>query len=403
MRISPIFFLFAALVIEVGCGSVLPAQESNLLMPLPEEHTSLWWKEGFPGVIETAPWQQCLETGLYRFVFDSENLSFPHFGSLSGGASLESLDPAELALELEIDGKIYRSKRGGEWSRFTGPRLIASGTFLQRFDVTDLVFEADDGSPLNFESRLEVMAWHDLLSLTLFARPGEIPLQSEQASFGKVGGGFGLDGTNRFDIPAEAIANPAEFSLSFEVFVPTDFQPTDLTPWLLCKGANELADGNLGVLLNQDGLPSIRINRGGGRENAVTLEPDHRRLVLIDQWNHFLLTYDGTTLLTFLNGNLFARKSFETPAPLKPTPITFGQRGDGFASGYPFRGIIDEVQVYSKIVDPATIRNNTAGEPTSAWSFDPNGKALEKPEREIWPSGSATVTLTQEGLIRSSA
>lgn len=64
-----------------------------------------------------------------------------------------SLPAAELEMKLIVDGKAYRCTSGAKWSQFAGPRLIESGRFMQRADVTDLVFASDDGAKLDVEAR----------------------------------------------------------------------------------------------------------------------------------------------------------------------------------------------------------------------------------------------------------
>src|SRR6056297_1820328 len=85
---------------------------SEISMPTTKETTSLWWRDGFPGLIDDAPWQQCLETGEYGLVFDSETVTFPNLGPLREGQSLAALSPADLELLLEVDGKSYRHTKG---------------------------------------------------------------------------------------------------------------------------------------------------------------------------------------------------------------------------------------------------------------------------------------------------
>ncbi|MDF2374924.1 MAG: LamG domain-containing protein [Verrucomicrobiales bacterium] len=364
-------------------------------MPTSGEFTSLWWRAGFPGIIEEAPWHQCLETGTYGLIFDSEEIAFPHFGALEGGATLESLPPSDLRLSLEVDGKTYHCTKGGEWSKFTGPRIIDSGRFFQRADVTDLVFAADDKSQLNVEARFEIAAWHDRLSLILAARPGETSLATDRKAFGKAGGGFGLDGANRFEIPEEATAGLSALTLSFDAFVPPDFKAGAHSPWLLCKSGNELADGNLGITLDSSGVPTARLNPGGGRENAVALTAASRHPLNFNEWNHLVLSYDGRHFRFHVNGKLEGEEKFGTARPLVASPIAFGQRQDSFGDGYPFRGIVDEIRLYNRIVEPAAIENGSAGNPTSEWAFDPDGPSHKTRPRDPWNTGIASVSLQQ--------
>ena len=171
------------------CAAEPPVSSTQVLMPRVEDYTHLWWAEGFPGQTPTAPWQRVIQTGYYAMVLDTQTLRIPHFGPVPGGVDYlaaaradnrawQSLPPAELTLNISIGARTYRATAGGKWTQFTGPRLVESGRFLQRADVTDLVFAADDGRELNVEARFETVAWPDRLALILAARPGLRP--SEQ-------------------------------------------------------------------------------------------------------------------------------------------------------------------------------------------------------------------------------
>ncbi len=160
------------------------ADAQPALMPRVEDYTHTWWAEGFPAHVPSAPWRRCVQTGYYAIVFDTDALRIPHFGPVPDGVDYaaaaradnrawRSLPPAELALSITAGGTTYRGTAGGKWTQFTGPRLVESGRFLQRADVTDLIFTADDGTKLNVEARFETVAWPDRLALILAARSGE--------------------------------------------------------------------------------------------------------------------------------------------------------------------------------------------------------------------------------------
>lgn len=72
--------------------------------------------------------------------------------------------------------------------------------------------------------RFETVAWPDRLSLVFAARPGLAPIPAGEACFGRLGGGFGLDGTNHLEIPHNPELDTEQFTLEFWAFVPTDYQ-----------------------------------------------------------------------------------------------------------------------------------------------------------------------------------
>ncbi|MDB4804587.1 hypothetical protein OAG96_01815, partial [Akkermansiaceae bacterium] len=170
-----------------------PLLAANPLMPTPKDHTKMWWSEGFPNNNPGAPWLRVIETGNYRFALNTETLEIPELG--------KEKTPAKLELSITADGTTYTAAGGSKWSRFTGPRLIASGHFFQRIDVTDLTFLSPEGKKLSTEASLEVAAWPDRLGLSLIAKPGIALLKPGRDAFGKIGGGFGLDAKSDFTIP----------------------------------------------------------------------------------------------------------------------------------------------------------------------------------------------------------
>jgi hypothetical protein len=159
-------------------------RELSTLMPRREDYAYMWWAEGFPGHTPAAPWLRIVQTGRYALALDTATLQIAHFGEVPAGigyaeaaradnSAWQRLPPAELTLSISVSGKVFRCTEGGRWSQFKGPRHIESGRFLQRADVTDLVFTADDGSRLIVDARFETVAWPDRLALILAARPGE--------------------------------------------------------------------------------------------------------------------------------------------------------------------------------------------------------------------------------------
>lgn len=177
------FFVSRILAFSVGMMPLQAVEESEL-MPSQADYVSMWWQDGFPKNVEGAPWHRWVQSGSYAFVLDTEKLSIPYLGAVPSFVGEESLGseknpvklgarPAELELILEVDGQRYQNSGGGKWSRHGGPRLIESGGILERADVTDLEFRAEDGSKLNVEARFETVAWSDRLGLIFWARPGK--------------------------------------------------------------------------------------------------------------------------------------------------------------------------------------------------------------------------------------
>ncbi|MEJ6560700.1 MAG: hypothetical protein QNL77_04690 [Akkermansiaceae bacterium] len=349
-----------------------PLLAANPLMPTPKDHTKMWWSEGFPNNNPGAPWLRVIETGNYRFALNTETLEIPELG--------KEKTPAKLELSITADGTTYTAAGGSKWSRFTGPRLIASGHFFQRIDVTDLTFLSPEGKKLSTEASLEVAAWPDRLGLSLIAKPGIALLKPGRDAFGKIGGGFGLDAKSDFTIPHAKELDPAQFTLEFWAYIPADHQAGKHSPWLVCKNRNEASNGNFGIMLVNGKAVALMNIDGSFR---ITSRP-----VNIDAWNKFSLSYDGDTMRFHLNNKLAGEQKIGKPRKPGRHALAFGRREDNHGDGYPFRGIIDGVKLFDHTVSKT--------KPVRHWGFLADGRAQEKPARASWTSSQLDIRLKSE-------
>ena len=384
-------------------------------MPREADYALMGWAEEFPGHTPAAPWVRVIRTGRYAMALDTEAMRVPHFGAVEQGGGYEAaaredgsawrrLPAADLELAIAVDGTVHRCAKGGAWTQFGGPRLVESGRFLQRGDVTDLVFESADGRRLNVEARFETVAWPDRLALILAARPGRLPIAAGEDCFGRVGGGFGLDGTNHLEIPHSPEIDPERFTLELWAFVPEDHQASRLThPWLVCKNHHEQAEGNYGIVL-LGGVPQARMNVGGGRDNAVTVAA-RPGMLKIGEWNHLAMSYDGDVLRFFVNGAAAGEQRIGRPRTPGRAGLAFGRRQDNCGDGYHFRGAIDEVRIHDRALTAAEIRSrfaapqaaNPALKPVREWSFRAGGRAAAEQPRAAWRAASMEVRLAAAG------
>lgn len=329
-------------------------------------------------------------------------MQIPHFGSVSGlNADWRQLPPAKLSLDLSVDGKQYHCTEGGKWTRFSGPRLIESGRFLQRGDVTDLLFQTSEGEKLAVETRFETVAWPNYLGFNFSARPSLGPIPPGESAFGRIGGGFGLDGTNCFEVPHSPELDPEQFTLEFWAFVPADYQPTEKAPtYLLSLNSNEHAEGNVSVIVVRESI-RVHMNIGGGPSNLATLTNGKQPLNL-ENWNHFAITYDGETLKFYLNGQLAGETQVGRKRVAGQGGLAFGRRQDNAGDGSHFRGIVDEIGIYDRSLTleelrlrwrrPETDAPNL--KPISRWSFDPNGPSSMTRPRRDWKQAAMGIRFT---------
>lgn len=385
-------------------------------MPHPDTYTHLWWAEGFPGTVPGAPWRRVIQTGRYAIAMDTETLEIPHLGPVAQGAGYAALanadnsvwqvlPPAKLELAITVEGKRYVARGASPWSQFDGPRLIESGRFLQRVDVTGLRFADDEGKALAAEARLETVAWPDRLALILAARPDILPIPAGESAFGRIGGGFGCDATNHLEIPHRDELEPAQFTLEFWVYVPVDYQPSTKTfPWLVCKNAHEEAAGNYGLVL-LGGRPQARLNIGGGRANAFSVSA--KTPLKVEAWHHLAMSYDGEILRLDVNGE----PAGETKIGLARVPgkgaLAFGRRQDGSGDGYHFRGVLDEIRLHPRALSPDEVKSRatkpevvlSGPEPVLSKSFKADGVAAKERPRGQWRDAKVEIRHEQQGRL----
>jgi len=136
----------------------------------------------------------CIESGYFGFMLDVDDLPNARFGLLdddcdytraleAGARRLQSLPPAELAVEIQVDGKIYRAvtcKAGTDTNvkRLSSVRLWESGRLVQHFDLLKLKFHDAAGNPLPCDGLLDLVAWPGSLTLNVELTPGSDPGQT---------------------------------------------------------------------------------------------------------------------------------------------------------------------------------------------------------------------------------
>jgi hypothetical protein len=148
--------------------------------------------------------------------------------------------------------------------------------------------------------------------------------------------------------------------------------------WAAASSAVILGGLLLAGLLSDSQAAEPLSPAGGGTFGGVTEHADVDRTEPTLRWSHLAVTYDGTTLRLFIDGDEVSSRPttgsiLETAAPL--------WIGGNHPYGEYFRGLIDEVRVYDRALSPAEVRGEmgtairAASGPTTrglvgGWSFD---------------------------------
>jgi chitodextrinase len=102
-------------------------------------------------------------------------------------------------------------------------------------------------------------------------------------------------------------------------------------------------------------------------------------------WTHLAATYDGATLLLYVNGVQVASRSMSDTLTSSTNALQIG--GDA-AFGQYFNGIIDEVRIYNRALAPAEIQSDMAA---------PISQASQAAADRQSPTGPANLTATSNG------
>ena len=138
----------------------------------------------------------------------------------------------------------------------------------------------------------------------------------------------------------------------------------------------------LGGLLLAGLLPNPRppplIPAGGGTIGGVTGHADGRAADPPRRWSHLAVTYDGTMLKLFVNGDQVSSRATGGLIEKTPDPLWIG---GSHPYGEYFEGLIDEVRIYDRALSPSAVRAEmstpigsatgpTARRLVAAWAFD---------------------------------
>jgi len=370
-----------------------------------DEWTSLFWPDGLPGPSAAI---RVIETSRFALAMDTSTLAVPHFGILSPGPTYEdsakpddtrwrALPPAELSIGLKLGERIYRAVGAAPWDGTRGPRLVESGRWFQRVDLLGVRFADEAGATLEGDFRLETTAWPERLGLALHARPPLEPFAEGERAFGRVGGGFGLTGSNHVDLGAPPALDSDDFTLEIWVYAPgQDDALGRRQAWLACRGANETSPGNFGLTIH-DRIVDARLNLGPAPADRHVLSAPQAQRLNAEAWNHLAMAYDGQELRLHVNGKLAASRKLAGKRAAGQGGLVLGRRGDGH--GPRFRGAVDEIRFHARALNAEEIHAShreparTVAQADLARSFDAKGLAQASRPRVTWPSARIDLAL----------
>lgn len=166
---------------------------------------------------------------------------------------------------------------------------------------------------------------------------------------GRLGGGLSLNGTNDYvHIPNPGPLSPQQLTLSLWVN-PSSVANAHGSSMLANVGLRDGSDGHYGLAIDTTGRPVAMVSIGDGEGNTFYLKG---AALTVGQWSHLAMTYDNATLKLYVDGAGAGQVPINRVRTTSPAPLVVGRRGDGVQY---FKGVLDDVQVYSQALSETDI------------------------------------------------
>ena len=188
--------------------------------------------------------------------------------------------------------------------------------------------------------------------------------KDQPVAAGRLGKALDCDGVRKFQLPHRDELEPDEFTL--EAWLKMEQYPGNGRRWIVSKNVNETRPGHYGLLIDNE--------RVMGYINSDKIHEPRGGKLELNRWEHIAMTVSRDQMVLYLNGDRVAEESLGQPRPKDNGVFAIGVRPDDFT---PFRGLIDEVRVYSRVIPPDEMKLH-AGDPENSpregliayWSFD---------------------------------
>lgn len=173
---------------------------------------------------------------------------------------------------------------------------------------------------------------------------------------GKVGQAFEFDGLTGYVLVADNPSLRVTNGLTIEAWIyPTSLGAAHniVSKWAV----QDLLQACYTTALLPDGRISLAVSSTG--DGLIVVSTTSTNSVLPNEWTHFVATYDGSALRTYLNGVCEDAIAYDQGIFPGSEPLVIGAAG-AFAAGQvlsPFVGRIDEPAVYSRALSAAEIRD----------------------------------------------
>ncbi|MBA2591111.1 MAG: PKD domain-containing protein [Pseudomonadota bacterium] len=168
---------------------------------------------------------------------------------------------------------------------------------------------------------------------------------------GRFGRALSFDGVNDWVTINDAASLDLTTSMTLEAWV---YPTVNMTQWATVVLKEQPGGGLYELYANGDRSQPLTSVTVGGQYRVLSAGP----WLLANQWTHLAATYDGTTQRLYVNGTQVAQRSQTGPTQVSSSPLRLGGNS---VWGEFFKGRIDEVRVYNRVLSAAAINDRTAG------------------------------------------
>lgn len=118
----------------------------------------------------------------------------------------------------------------------------------------------------------------------------------------------------------------------------------------------------------------------------------------IGEWHHTAVSYNGTHVMVFIDGDL---KRVSSPTSGKQMTLTNYEFGRGYGDGNYFNGIIDEVRIYNRSITQQEIQadmqsSTPISRTVASYSFEESGNYAN--DTHMWVKGKYGTALSFDGI-----
>ena len=234
------------------------------------------------------------------------------------------------------------------WSGISTGDLLATTSPVIVMMTADITVRARFAAPVPLAQGM-VAFWrgeHDATDLiggnsgTFYT--GTTPTTPSVTPWGKVGSAFAFTGTNYVQVPDAPGLQPPQLTVEAWVF-PTVLSRTSYQT-VIGRGSSTIAvseQWSLGVF---NGIPQIQSQ--SVRTGDLSLAGP--AAIPLNEWTHLAATFDGATMVLFVNGIQVASQGGLGALAYAPVPVGIGATWQNNAPACLFTGFIDEVSLYDR-------------------------------------------------------